>query len=115
MKKLYGMYEEYHEPEISKEWIKESICNLLDDFDENKLDIDWESLQVIVKGWITIQTPRSLAEGAPYWTIGIKFMAEETKAEPKYVVHRSDYSKIDGEWIEKRYKEGNLLDHPKER
>ncbi len=37
------------------------------------------------------------------------------KTEPKYVAYRSDYSEIDGEWIEKRYKEGDLLDHPQER
>lgn len=37
------------------------------------------------------------------------------KTEPKHVAYRSDYSQIDGEWIEKRYKEGNLLDHQEKR
>ena len=37
------------------------------------------------------------------------------KTDPKYTAYRSEYSEIDGEWIEKRYQEGDLFDHPKER
>lgn len=87
--KPYGNYVVITQKDISREIVAGSVNELIKSIDEKSLEVQWNTLQVIIKktdeeNWSPFDVLISEdgeTEVMPWWTIAIKVMAAEKNEE----------------------------------